>query len=171
MPDVLPFYKLIILYMLSRVDFSLTKIQISDFMMEKEYTNNFFSLQQAINELIDAGLIDGQSIRNHTHLTITEKGKETLSFFGNRIDRAIKTDIDNYLRENGLKLRNEVSVLSDYRKASTGEYEAHLVAKDKGVNLVDITLSVPMEETAISICDKWQEKNQDIYQYLVSQLF
>ncbi len=171
MPDVLPFYKLIILYMLSRVDFSLTKIQISDFMMEKEYTNNFFSLQQAINELIDAGLIDGQSIRNHTHLTITEKGKETLSFFGNRIDRAIKTDIDNYLRENGLKLRNEVSVLSDYRKASTGEYEAHLVAKDKGVNLVDITLSVPMEETAISICDKWQEKNQEIYQYLVSQLF
>ncbi len=157
--------------MLSRVDFSLTKIQISDFMMEKEYTNNFFSLQQAINELIDAGLIDGQSIRNHTHLTITEKGKETLSFFGNRIDRAIKTDIDNYLRENGLKLRNEVSVLSDYRKASTGEYEAHLVAKDKGVNLVDITLSVPMEETAISICDKWQEKNQEIYQYLVSQLF
>lgn len=171
MPDVLPFYKLIILYMLSRVDFSLTKIQISDFMMEKEYTNNFFSLQQAINELIDAGLIDGQSIRNHTHLTITEKGKETLSFFGNRIDRAIKTDIDNYLRENGLKLRNEVSVLSDYRKASTGEYEAHLIAKDKGVNLVDITLSVPMEETAISICDKWQEKNQEIYQYLVSQLF
>lgn len=157
--------------MLSRVDFSLTKIQISDFMMEKEYTNNFFSLQQAINELIDAGLIDGQSIRNHTHLTITEKGKETLSFFGNRIDRAIKTDIDNYLRENGLKLRNEVSVLSDYRKASTGEYEAHLIAKDKGVNLVDITLSVPMEETAISICDKWQEKNQEIYQYLVSQLF
>lgn len=40
--------------MLSRVDFTLTKIQISDFMMEKEYTNNFLSLQQAINELIDA---------------------------------------------------------------------------------------------------------------------
>ena len=56
-------------------------------------------------------------------------------------------------------------------KASTGEYEAHLIAKDKGIRLVDITLSVPMEETAISICDKWQEKNQEIYQYLVSQLF
>ena len=86
MPDVLPFYKLIILYMLSRVDFTLTKIQISDFMMEKDYTNNFLSLQQAINELIDAGLVEGNYIRNHTHLNITEKGEETLSFFGNRID-------------------------------------------------------------------------------------
>lgn len=171
MPDVLPFYKLIILYMLSRVDFTLTKIQISDFMMEKEYTNNFLSLQQAINELIDARLVEGNYIRNHTHLNITEKGEETLSFFGNRIDYTIKTDIDSYLKENGLKLRNEVSVLSDYMKASTGEYEAHLIAKDKGIRLVDITLSVPMEETAISICDKWQEKNQEIYQYLVSQLF
>ena len=172
MPDVLPFYKLIILYMLSRVDFTLTKIQISDFMMEKEYTNNFLSLQQAINELIDAGLVEGNYIRNHTHLNITEKGEETLSFFGNRFDGIIiKTDIDSYLKENGLKLRNEVSVLSDYMKASTGEYEAHLIAKDKGIRLIDITLSVPMEETAISICDKWQEKNQEIYQYLVSQLF
>ncbi len=171
MPDVLPFYKLIILYMLSRVDFTLTKIQVSSFMMEKEYTNNFLSLQQAINELIDAGLLEGQYIRNHTHLKITEKGRETLDFFVGRIDHTIRADIDSYLKENGLKLRNEVSILADYVKSSTGEYEAHLVAKDRSVKLVDITLSVPMEETAISICDNWQEKNQEIYRYLVGQLF
>ena len=49
--------------------------------------------------------------------------------------------------------------------------EAHLVAKDRGINLVDITLSVPVEETAAAICDNWQKKNQEIYKYLITELF
>ena len=68
-------------------------------------------------------------------------------------------------------MRNEVSILADYYKSTSGEYEAHLIAKDKGINLIDLTMSVPLEETAISICDNWQKKNQEIYQYLIEQLF
>lgn len=170
MHDPLTLYKLIILYMLRRVDFPLTKSQISDFILEKEYTN-FLTLQQAIGELIDAGLVSAHSIRNRTHLSITPEGTETLSFFGNQIGDSIKSDIDEFFKENEIELRNEVSVLSDYYKSTSGEYEAHLVAKDKGINLIDITISVPIEETAISICDNWQLKNQEIYQYLISQLF
>lgn len=170
MHDPLTLYKLIVLYMLSRVDFPLTKAQIGDFILEKEYTT-FLTLQQAIGELIDAGLVTAQSIRNRTHLSITKDGKETLNFFENQISDSIKKDIDEFFKENEIELRNEVSILADYYKSTSGEYEAHLTAKDKGINLVDITISVPSEETASSICDNWQRKNQDIYQYLISQLF
>lgn len=163
-------YKLIILYMLNRVSFPLTKSQVGDFVLEKEYTN-FLTLQQVISELIDTGLITARSMRNRTHLAITEEGKETLNFFGNRVSDAIKKDIDNFFSEHEYALRNEVSVLSDYYKSTSGEYEAHLVAKDRGITLVDITLSVPVEEVASSICDNWQKKNQDIYKYLVENLF
>ena len=147
--DPLTLYKLIVLYMLNRVTFPLTAAQVSDFILGKEYTN-FLTLQQVINELTDAGMIVTQSIRNRTHLSITPEGKETLNFF---------------------TLRNEVSVLGDYYKSTSGEYEAHLVAKDRGINLVDITLSVPVEETAAAICDNWQKKNQEIYKYLITELF
>ncbi len=41
----------------------------------------------------------------------------------------------------------------------------------RGICLVDITLSVPTEEMAASICDNWQAKNQQIYQYLTRELF
>ncbi len=170
MHDPLTLYKLIVLYMLSRVDFPLTKAQIGDFILEKEYTN-FLTLQQAIGELLDAGLATAQSIRNRTHLSITKEGTETLNFFRNQINESIKTDIDDFFKEHEIELRNEVSILADYYKSTTGEYEAHLVAKDKNIDLVDITISVPLEETAVSICDNWQRKNQDIYQYLISQLF
>ena len=156
--------------MLNRVDFPLTKAQIGDFILEKEYTN-FLTLQQAIGDLIDAGLISAQSIRNRTQLVLTKDGKQTLQFFGNQISASIKEEIDDYLKENEMSLRNEVSILADYYKSTTGEYEAHLVAKDKGINLIDLTISVPLEETAISICDKSLKKNHEIYQYIIEQLF
>ena len=170
MSDPLTLYKLIILYMLNRVDFPLTKAQIGDFILEREYTN-FLTLQQAIGELIDAGFVTAKSIRNRTHLILAEDGKQTLSFFGNQISDSIKKDIDEYFRNHELEMRNEVSILADYYKSTSGEYEAHLIAKDKGINLIDLTMSVPLEETAISICDNWQKKNQEIYQYLIEQLF
>ena len=45
-------YKLIILYMLQNVNFPLSNTQISDFILEKEYTN-YFHLQEALSELQD----------------------------------------------------------------------------------------------------------------------
>ena len=44
-------------------------------------------------------------------------------------------------------------------------------SQDRDVSLVDIKISVPTEEIAETICNKWQEKNQEVYQYLVGELF
>lgn len=168
--DPLTLYKLIVLYMLNRVSFPLTTAQISDFILEKEYTS-FLTLQQVINELTDASLVAAQSTRNRTHLTITDEGKETLNYFENRVSDTIKEEIDAYFQEKEFSLRNEVSVQADYYKSTSGEFEAHLIAKDRKINLVEINLSVPLEEMAASICDNWQKKNQEIYKYLIEQLF
>lgn len=168
--EPLTLYKLIVLYMLDRVAFPLTKAQVGDFILEKEYTN-FLTLQQAIADLIDTKLVDARSIRNRTHLVITPEGQETLRYFENRISDAIKDEINVFFRENELELRNEVSIVADYYKSTSGEFEAELLAKDKGIDLVSIRLSVPTEEMAASVCDNWQKKNQEIYQYLTRELF
>lgn len=164
------FYKLIVLYMLDRCDFQITKAQIADFILEKEYTD-FLNLQQVFSQLTEAELITAQTVRNRTHLTITEEGKKTLTFFENRLSNVTKQNIDDFFRENALEMRNEVSVLSDYYKSTSGEYEAHLSAVEKEIHLIDVTLSVPDEKTAAAICDNWQKKNQTVYQYLIEQLF
>ena len=143
--DPLTLYKLIVLYMLDRVNFSMTAAQVSDFILEKDYTN-FLTLQQVINDLTESRLITSETVRNRTHLSITPEGRETLLYY-------------------------EVSVQGNYYKSTSGEYEAHLIAKDRETNLVEITLSVPTEEIASSICDNWQKKNQEIYQHLISELF
>lgn len=168
--EPLTIYKLIILYMLDKVNFPLTNAQISEFILEKEYTN-FLTLQRAINELKEASMITARPVGNRTHLAITAEGSKALSFFQNYISDTIKTEIGEFFSENEIEMRDESSILADYYKSTSGEYEARLVAKEKNVTLVDITLSVPTKESAITICDNWQRKNQAIYQFLVGQLF
>ncbi len=170
MSDPLTLYKLIVLYMLNRVSFPLTAAQISDFILTREYTN-FLTLQQVIRELTDTGLVDARTVRNRTQLLLTKDGKQTLDFFSQQISTSIRQEIDEYLKENEMELRNEVCILADYYKSTSGEYEAHLKAKEGNVTLVDLIISVPVEETAAAICDNWQKKNQEIYQYLIEQLF
>lgn len=168
--DVLIFYKLIILYLLNRAAFPITKAQVADFILEEEYMD-FFTLQQVFAELTASEMISAKSIRNRTHLAITEEGRETLYLFQNRISSSTKDKINAFFRENAMEMRNEVSILSDYYKSTSGEYEAHLTASERDIRLVDITLSVPDEETASAICSNWQKKNQLIYQHLIEQLF
>lgn len=156
--------------MLNRVKFPITTAQISNYILEKEYTN-FLTLQQVISELTEANLINAHTVNNRTHLQITEEGRETLYYFDNRINDIIKTEINEYFNDNEFDLREEVSVLSNYYKSTSGEYEAHLIAKERENTLMEIKLSVPTREVAESICDNWQRKNQDVYQELVKLLF
>ncbi len=168
--DPLTLYKLIVLYMLNRVSFPITPAQISEFILEKEYTN-FLTLQQVIGELTDANMIHSQTTNNRTLLSITEEGRETLTFFENRISDTIKEEIIAYFRAKEFELLDEISVQSNYYKSTSGDYEAHLIAKERGANLIELKLSVPNKETATAICDNWQAKNQEIYQYIIKQLF
>jgi predicted transcriptional regulator len=160
---------MIVLYMLKRCDVSLSKSQIYDFILEKEYTT-FLTLQEVFSELASSNLITEKTMANRTYLEITDEGSQTLEFFGNRINPAIKEQIDDYLKENSMKLRNDSSILGDYRKVGENEYTVQLLAKENGQNLIDIRVPVPTEEIAQHMIDNWQEKNTEIYQYLFSQL-
>ncbi len=168
--EPLTLYKLIILYMLDQVAFPLTQAQVGGFILDRDYTN-FQTLQTAFSDLTETGMIDARSRRNRTHLVITKEGQETLHYFENRISDTIKEEIHTFFQENELELRNEVSIVADYYKTTNGEFEAELTAKDKGIDLVSIRLSVPTEEMAAHICDNWQQKNQEVYQYLTQKLF
>ncbi|MBO4458393.1 MAG: DUF4364 family protein [Butyrivibrio sp.] len=165
----LTLYKMIVLYMLKRCEVPLSKSQIYDFILEKEYTT-FLTLQEVFAELVTSELIVEKTVANRTFLEITAEGEETLQYFANRINPSIRQQIDEYLTTNSLKLRNETAILGDYTKTGDNEYTAHLVAREGGKNIIDISMPVPTEEIALAICENWQKKNEDIYSYLVREL-
>ena len=74
------------------------------------------------------------------------------------------------MKEHKLELRNEVSILADYYKTTSNEYAVHCVVKEKEADLIDLTLTVPLKEQAISICNHWEGRCQEVYSYLMKTL-
>lgn len=162
-------YKLIILYMLNKVDFPLTNSQISEFILNEGYTT-YFKLQQAISELIESGFVHEESTHSRTFYHLTEEGAQTIQYFRNDISSAIQNDIDKFLEAKKYELKNEVSVKSDYYRNSNMEYSVRCQVIEHGFPLIDLTVTAPTEAEAETIANNWNRKNEEIYAMIMANL-
>ena len=168
-PETLMLYKLIILYILDRVDFPMTNAQLSNFITDRQYTN-YFNVQQVLADLTDDGYITLDQTRNAAFYRITPDGHEALSFFYKNISRNIRDDIDMYLSEQQYSLREESSNVADYHEARKGEYVVELKVVERETSVIEIRLTVPSKENAETICRNWRKENADIYAYVLNSL-
>ena len=169
MTETFTLYKLIILYMLNKVDFPLTTAQISEFILDKGYTT-FFKLQSTLSEMIESDLIVSETTHNRTLYHLTENGKETIHFFKNKISPAIQKDIDDFLKEKEYDLKEEASVKTEYYLNTNHEYDVRCRIVENGFSLIDLKLTGPTETEAETIANNWTRKNQEIYALLLSNL-
>ncbi len=169
MPQPQTLYKLIILYMLDSVKYPLTNSQIANFMLDHDYTS-YFHLQETISDMTESQLISASFIRDTSYYKITEEGATTLFYFTNELSDVIKEEVREYLKEHGAEIRNRAAVLADYYRTTTQEYAARCQVKERNANLMELTLTVPTEDAARSICRNWENKCQEIYAYLMKEL-
>ncbi|MBQ6376105.1 MAG: DUF4364 family protein [Lachnospiraceae bacterium] len=169
MAEGLTLYKLIILYMLRKVNFPLSNTQITEFMIDQEYTD-YFHIQEAIHDLIDANLITVETIRNTSQYTATIDGEKTLEYFSGDISYAIKKDIDKYLHDNAFELRNESCMIADWELTEDGAYAVHCRVKEGRETVIDLTINVTTEEEADRVCERWPEKATGIYVDVMTSL-
>lgn len=167
--DPITLYKLMILYMLKQVKFPLASGQIVDFFVGHEYTT-FFTLQQAFSELQEAHLISLENVFHSTRYEITSEGEDTLTFFGNKIADAIREDIDQYLKENKVRLRDEAGIIADYYRSTIQDYIVHCEVREGKSILFEINISVPTEQQAEVMCRRFRQKNQEVYSFLMKEL-
>ena len=162
-------YKLMVLYMLKKVNFPLNNSQISDFILQREYTT-YFTLQEAINELVSDNFIQLINYRNSTQYKLTDGGTETIAFFDSKISTAIKEDIEQYLKKNKYALKSEVGTTSDFYKSTSKDYIVHCQVKEGKSTLIELNLSVPFENQADSMCAKWKDASAEIYEFIMHKL-
>ena len=167
--EAMTLYKLMVMYMLKKVNFPLTNSQISEFMLEKQYTT-YFTLQEVLNDLVASNFIQLVTHRNSTQYKLTPEGIETISFFDSKISSAIKDDIDNYLKENKYDLKSEVGTTSDYYKSIGRDYIVHCQVKEGESTLIELNIAVPLEEQADAMCAKWKDASQEIYDFVMHKL-
>ena len=165
----LTLYKLMILYMLNSVDFPLTNSQISQFMLEKEYTN-YFNVQQAVSDLRDTDLIIADQIYNISYYHLTHAGKETLLSFEHKISQDIRAEIDDYISSHRYQFRSENEITADYVRIGENNYSVICEVRGRQDLISSITLNVTSEDMATAICDNWPRHYEEIYSFLVQKL-
>ena len=166
MSEDLMLYKLIVLYMVSKSEAPLTNGAISEFVLDKDYTD-YLSLQQSISELINSGLIRVEENRNGHFYHITDEGKETLHYFKDKISDAIIADISEYLGDNSLSIINNAAILTEYYKTSDMGYDVNMKIREKDKVIFSLTVNVDDKADAEAACRNFKEKSQEIYEYVV----
>lgn len=167
--ESLMLYKLIILYILDRMNFPITNTELTRFILDKEYCD-YITINQALEELIEDGYVAVEHSHNAYLYKITPTGKETLSYFYTRISVAIRDDIDAYLSEKEYQLREMVATSADYYQTKTNEFVVELRVVERDSELVHINLLVTSSTEADAICNRWKECSADVYAYLITTL-
>lgn len=162
-------YKLIVLYMLQNSENALTNSQISEFILDREYTN-YFHLQQAISELEETDLLKKQTVSNASYYHITEEGRKTLSYFENEISSDIRREVHDYLKNLGMQVPERILTPADYYETPQGGFCVRCQLIEKNTTLLDLTISAPGKEAARSISRNWAKKSQDIYALMMEEL-
>lgn len=169
MAEPFTIYKMTILYMLDKVDFPLSNTQISNFFLEKDYTD-YFRVQEVLSDLEDADLILAKTTHSNTQYSLTPAGRKTLAFFKDKITEGISSDVASFFETNRLRMKTENSIVCDYYKTTGGKYAVRCQILSDNTAVIDLTLSVSTKEQAESICANWKTQNHDVYAYLMDIL-
>lgn len=162
-------YKLIILYTLSKVGAPLPPSIISDYITDRGYTN-YFTLQNAFGELLQADLIKEDATYHLSYYEITDAGRETLALFGTPLSHDIRQEIDTYLQENKYEIIDETSLITDYKQTAEKTYRATCTIREKQHILFRLELDVATEGDAIKVCENWQTQSEELYRMAVMRL-
>lgn len=168
-PETLMLYKLVILYILSKADFPLSNSQLTNFILDNDYTD-YFNVQQTLGELISDEYVNSQKIRNTTLYVISDTGRETIEMFNGFISKGIRNDVDDYMAKNRMRLLDEISNPAEFYKEKEGSYTARLRIMERGSILFEMNLALSSEEEAEHVCSQWRSKSSKLYSTIITEL-
>ncbi|NLY77820.1 MAG: DUF4364 family protein [Tissierellia bacterium] len=163
--------KLLLLYIINESSIPLTNNEITEFILEKNYMNYFFT-QQYLSELVSSGFVDyrKQDDSDKNVYILLEKGKATLSYFQDRIPEKVKEEITSRFKGNMDNVDKPTQVFGEYYKKNNSEYTVNLRLVEKDQPILSIYLDIPSEAQARKICETWKKNTEYIYKNLLNML-
>ena len=161
--------KLIVLYILDRIEISITNAQITNIILENNIIN-YFSLQECIAELEKSDLIKLEESQGQLTFQISEAGQRAVSMFSDKIPKSNKTLINDYITKNKDKIKKESEIFADFSKSGENEYIVNLRVIENEIVLIDLKLNVVSAKQARLICDKWNNSSSKIYGQIMDSL-
>ena len=162
--------KLLLLYLVDKMEIPITNNQISQFILEEDMMS-YFTLQQCLEEMSRSNLLDKVQTNNTTSYTINDSGLEILSLFIKKVPSNLRTRINNYVEETMEAVKKDYEVISNYfYDHNCNEYIVKCGAYDNDTILIEINISVVTKEQAKIICQNWKENVHMLYPNILQSL-
>ena len=161
--------KLSVMYMLLRMQTSLTESQLITAVTEAAQAN-YFDVQLAVTELETLGYLATSSGAKGMRFSLTPKGFSNLALMARNMPESQRRAFDIYVSENKERLLDMEFFSAFVSKNPQGGFNAHLTSLENGRVILSLMINVPDNITAERMCRAWREKNADIYTLLYAVL-
>jgi len=162
--------KLLLLYLIEKMDIPLSTSQIHQFVLE-ETSTHYFDCQQCLCEMLEDNYLEATAEDNKTRYTITDIGITTLEYFEKRIPLYIRNKINKYVNDNRKYVKRDYETTANYFKDfQTGDYVVKCGVYDDVSVLMEINLTVVSRDHARNICDNWRNNVTSLYGSILNNL-
>ncbi len=165
--------KLILLWVMEKMEIPLTENSILDICTSKNNWLNYMECKELMWELLNSGfLYKTEEAENEERYTITYEGRNCLSHFYKRIPLSMREKITDYVKLNRMNVKRSQEYLSDYTKNSDGSFTVSLRIRSQLVNqpMFELKIKAPSRNSAMNACKKWQELAPSVYENICETL-
>lgn len=161
--------KLIVLYIINKLNKSVTNLQMVDFVLEVTGID-YFTLQNILFQMKVNGFIDIFYEEEVGYYKITDEGKEMVDSLISIVPEFIISRINKQLKESTKKINQKSVVYADFFPDGEDNFMVKCKISEGGKKLIEVNVSVQTREQAIDICNKWYESPSKYYLEIIKLL-
>ena len=166
--------KLLLLYLVNRMEFPMSRAQITDFVSGADFMD-YYTLQQTLAVLVESGHLDAteeNSLDNNTtRYVVTGEGQTTLEYFERHIPWSRRQAIDRYITENQGQIKKDYENTATYfPNVENDEFRVKCGVYEDRRALLELFVSVDTREQAKLIQSNWRANASVLYQRIIEAL-
>ena len=164
--------KLILLYVMDKMEVPLEEDIITDLCTSDHDWMNYMDCKDALCDLEDVNFLHKRVASNKSIYNITPDGRMCLANFYTRIPISKREEINAAVKSHRMDYRRRQEYRSDYFKNNAGTYTGVLtiLKMESDLPLVELRMVVESRENAAFIHDNWQRRAGAVYGALCDNL-
>lgn len=154
--------KLKLLYIFNYFEVPLTNSEVTDFVLESNFMD-YFLLQEIFTDLYESKFIELYIKNGHEYYYLTDEGVNAIKMFENILPDYFIEEVQSKfeIKQKNLKRQNEL--FGHYYKKSDSEYIVSFQVLENRTVVFNLSMNVPTEELAKSICKKWNSDSENLF--------
>ena len=161
--------KVLILYILSKINRPITNSELLDLVQSIEEMNYFY-FQQFLIDLKENRYLLEYEQESQKYYAITISGRETVKLTIDMLPGSIKDKVDENLKNILRKIEDESSIYADFFPSKENEFMIKCGIKENNKKIFEVQVFSSGRENSINIIENWKKNAVRIYPKIVEML-